>query len=190
MGACPRFSLTSVPYAYHQLFAHCSFDGRPDEIAQFYRWRVQLVEFVTETRLPGARLVVAKFFWRATATDVDPTDCIRIKQLEVFARVGVTENERAKPQRLTLTITVWLSESFENLQDDITRTVNYSAICAVARDFLSEHTHKLIETAVAELAAHLLGTFPIRKVELELCKFVLPDARHVAVMVTREARRK
>ena len=114
-------------------------------------------------------------------------DCISIEQLEVFARVGVTENERAKPQRLTLTITVWPTESFEKLHDDITRTVNYSAICAAAREFVRDRTDNLIETLAAQLASHLLQIFPIRKVCVELRKFVLPDAKHVSVILTRNA---
>lgn len=117
-------------------------------------------------------------------------DCIRVEQLEVFARVGVTADERAKPQRLTVTLTVWPEQAFDVLQDDVTRTVDYSAICVFVRDFLGKQEHKLIETWASELATHLLGAFSIRKIQLELRKFVLPDARHVAVMVTREARRK
>ena len=114
-------------------------------------------------------------------------DHIHIEQLEVFARVGVTENERAHPQRLTLNITVWPTESFEQLQDDITRTVNYSAIGAAAREFVRDRTDKLIETVAAHLASRLLEVFPIQKVQIELRKFVLPDAKHVSVTVTRAA---
>jgi FolB domain-containing protein len=115
------------------------------------------------------------------------TDQIHVEQLEVFARVGVTESERMNPQRLTLSITVWPKESFENLQDDITRATNYSGICAVARDFVAERSARLIETLASELARKLLQSFAIEKVRLELRKFVLPDAEHVAVIVTRVA---
>jgi dihydroneopterin aldolase len=115
------------------------------------------------------------------------TDHIHIEQLEVFARVGVTENERSKPQRLTLSITVWPASGFQDLQDDITRTVNYSAIAVTSCEFLREKPAKLIETSATRLAAHLLKTFPIQKVQLELRKFVLPDAKHVSVSVTRTA---
>lgn len=118
------------------------------------------------------------------------TDRIRVEQLEVFAHVGVTENERAQPQRLTLTLTVWPNEIFENLQDDIGRTANYSAICATAREFLADRAHNLIETLAAQLAVQLLEEFPIQKVEIEVRKFVLPDAKHVAAVVTRSAVRK
>jgi FolB domain-containing protein len=114
-------------------------------------------------------------------------DQIHVEQLEIFARVGVTEGERANPQRLTLTISVWPDKSFENLEDDITQTANYSAICAAVRDFARERSVKLIETMADQLASHLLQIFPIRKVQVELRKFVLPDAKHVSVIVTRRA---
>jgi dihydroneopterin aldolase len=114
------------------------------------------------------------------------SESIRIEQLEIFARVGVTESERAKTQRLTLTITVWPNESFKQLQDDITRTANYSAVCVAAREFVRDRTDKLIETMAAHLASHLLEVFPVQKVQIELRKFVLPDAKHVAVTVTRK----
>lgn len=117
------------------------------------------------------------------------TDCIRVEQLEVFARVGVTDGERANPQRLTLSITAWPTSGFENLQDDITRAVNYSAIAVKAGEFAREHSAKLIETLAAELAAHLLQIFPIQQIEIELRKFVLPDAKYVSVTITRTAGR-
>lgn len=112
-------------------------------------------------------------------------DHIHIEQLEVFARVGVTENERSKPQRLTLSITVWPVSGFQDLQDDISRTVNYSAVAVAACDFLRERPAKLIETSAGQLADRLLQTFPIHKVQLELRKFVLPDAKYVSVSLTR-----
>jgi len=117
----------------------------------------------------------------------DSHDCISIEQLEVFARVGVTESERGFPQRLTLTISVWPDKSFDNLEDDIAQTANYSAICAAARDFTRDSSTKLVETLAAQLASHLLQIFPIRKVCVELRKFVLPDAKHVSVILTRNA---
>lgn len=118
-------------------------------------------------------------------SSADGNDQIHIEQLEVFARVGVTDAERAKLQRLTLTIDAWPVEQFDNLQDDITRATNYSALSVTAREFVAERTDRLIETLVCGLANQLLQTFALRKVRLELRKFVLPEAKHVAVIVTR-----
>ena len=110
-----------------------------------------------------------------------------MKELEVFARVGVTDAERAKLQRLTLTIDVWPVEQFDILQDDITRATNYSALSVTAREFIAERTDHLIETLACGLADKLLRTFALRQVRLELRKFVLPEAKHVAVIITRTA---
>ncbi len=118
---------------------------------------------------------------------VSSADCIRVDQLEIFTRVGVTENERANPQRLTLTMTVWPRRRFDDLEDDIANTANYSAICAVARDFAAAQSDRLIETLAAGLAEKLLQSLAVSKVQVELRKFVLPDAECVAVIVTRTA---
>ena len=112
---------------------------------------------------------------------------IHIEQLEIFARVGVTENERAQPQRLTVTITAWPRVALEELRDDIAQAVNYSTVCAASRDFMRERSYKLIETFATELASHLLKTFPIEQIRIELRKFVVPDTQHVSVTVTRSA---
>jgi 7,8-dihydroneopterin aldolase/epimerase/oxygenase len=114
-------------------------------------------------------------------------DSVHIEQLEIFSRVGVTDNERSNPQRLTLTITAWPKDGFDNIGDDITRAVNYSAFGATSRDFATEHSFHLIETFAVELAQLLLQKFPIRKIRIELRKFVLPNAQHVSVSVTRTA---
>jgi len=114
-------------------------------------------------------------------------DVITIEQLEVWAQVGVMESERAVPQRLSLTISMWPRKNFGSLNDEILQTVNYSAIAASARDFTHNHSTKLIETLAAQLASHLLQSFPVRKICIELRKFVLPDAKYVSVMLTRTA---
>ena len=115
------------------------------------------------------------------------TDRIHIEQLELYARVGVTENERARPQRITLSLTVWPKAAFAKLEDDITRTVNYSELGQCAREFVEKRSAKLIETLASEVAAHLLKEFPLHAVEIELRKYVLPDTKHIAVFVRRAA---
>jgi dihydroneopterin aldolase len=43
----------------------------------------------------------------------------------------------------------------------------------------------LIETLADRLAAHLLKTFPIQRVKIEVRKFALQDAKYVSATVTR-----
>jgi len=112
---------------------------------------------------------------------------IHIEQLKVFARVGVPQTERARRQRLVLNITLWPARDLRDLQDRIAQTVDYSALCRDAKDFLSRQSPKLLETLANDLASHLLLKFPVRKISVEIRKFVLKDAAYASVSVTRNA---
>src|SRR5436309_5181684 len=111
-------------------------------------------------------------------------DRIHIEQLELHGRVGVPDSERAEPQRLIFSVTLW--PKIAELHDDIANTVNYSAVAERVKDFVGHHNYKLIETLAEETAAHLLAQFNLRKVEVEVRKFVLPDANYVSVTAIRE----
>jgi dihydroneopterin aldolase len=116
-----------------------------------------------------------------------PQDCIHIEELEVFGRVGVTENERTGPQRLLLSITVWPQKSFDESGDDIANTVDYSAVCAFARDHVEARPVRLIETLGGTLIQEIMARFPARRVSVEVRKFVVPNTKYVSVSLTRDA---
>jgi dihydroneopterin aldolase len=71
------------------------------------------------------------------------------------------------------------------MQDAVARTVDYSALCQEAKQFLSQRSPKLLETLANDLASHLLRKFRIRKISIEIRKFVLKDAAYASVTVTR-----
>jgi FolB domain-containing protein len=112
---------------------------------------------------------------------------IHIEQLKAFAHVGVPRAERAKRQRLVLNITIWPARDLRDLDDRLARTVDYSALCQDAKNFLSRQSPKLLETLTNDLAAHLLRKFRVRKISVEIRKFVLKDAAYASVTVTRVA---
>ena len=113
-------------------------------------------------------------------------DYIHIEHLEIFAHIGVPDEERASPQRLTFNITFWPTHHAPALADDIARTVNYAAVCAETKTFVQARSDRLIETLADALANHLLDVFEIQKITIELRKFILPEVEFVAVTVTRE----
>jgi 7,8-dihydroneopterin aldolase/epimerase/oxygenase len=114
------------------------------------------------------------------------TDGIHIQALEVFAHVGAPEEERAKSQRLTFDLTLWPMRSHAGVNDDIERAVNYAAVCDETKDFVQGRRDRLIETLADALATHLLECFEIRKITIELRKYILPEVEFVSVTVTRE----
>jgi FolB domain-containing protein len=115
------------------------------------------------------------------------SDFIHVEQLELLARVGVTDTERAAAQRVTVSITMWPSQPLVDLSDKIENTINYSKICDETKAFVRDHSYKLIETLADRLGAYLLEHFAMQKIVIELRKFVLPDTKFVAVTVTRTA---
>lgn len=112
---------------------------------------------------------------------------IHIEQLRVRGRVGVSKAERAKPQRLVLNITVWPARDLRDVKDAVSRTVDYALLCQEAKKYLSSASPKLLETLAKDLTAHLLRKFRIRKILLEIRKFVFKDADYASVTVTRRA---
>ena len=112
-------------------------------------------------------------------------DAILIHELELTGRIGVTAEERAAPQRLLLSLTIWPRASFVQVDDDLGRTIDYAEICAAATAVVSTRSDKLIETLAEAVAAELLQNFPIRLLCLELRKFILPQVKYVAVRITR-----
>jgi dihydroneopterin aldolase len=114
------------------------------------------------------------------------SDHIHIEKLEIFAHIGVPDEERASPQRLTFSISLWPIEEFQHLNDQIARTVDYAAVCEETKTFVQRRSDKLIETLADEVARHLLEVFQIRRIRIELRKYVLPDVEFVSVTVTRD----
>jgi dihydroneopterin aldolase len=109
---------------------------------------------------------------------------IHIEQLKVQAHVGVPADERSQPQRLTINITLWPRAAEQH--DDLESTINYSTVAKVVRNVVRQRHYKLIETVAEEVATELLTQFSLKKVMIEVRKFVLADAEYVSVIAIRE----
>jgi len=114
------------------------------------------------------------------------SDVIRIEQLEVLAHIGVPDEERASAQKLTFNLALFPVRPFSDLKDEVGRAVNYAAVCEEVKKFVGQRRDKLIETLAEALASHLLAAFEIRRITVELRKYVLPQVEFVSVTVTRE----
>lgn len=115
-------------------------------------------------------------------------DVLHLEEIELWARIGVPDAERAQAQRLTVSLTLWPLAGFDSCQDEIGGFVDYSAVVEEVRRIAADRTDKLIETMAEAIAAGLLAAFPIARVRVELRKFILPDVKHVAAILTRERR--
>lgn len=114
-------------------------------------------------------------------------DRILIADLELLARTGVTAEEQAKPQRLTVSLALHPRNPFSGLDDRIENTVDYARVCTAIRSLASQHSGYLIETLAEKIARMVLADFPVLAVELELRKYILPETAFVAVSINRKA---
>ena len=115
-------------------------------------------------------------------------DKIRITDLEVFYCVGITEAERAKPQRLLISVEMAHDFGSAVARDDIAETIDYHAVSKRLLGFGEGCHWQLIETLAADLAAMVIDEFGPLSVTVEVKKFVIPQAAHVSVTVSRAAK--
>ena len=115
-------------------------------------------------------------------------DKIKITDLEVFYQVGVTDEERAKPQRLLVSVEMEHDFTSAISRDNLAETLDYFAIARRLLRFGEDCHWQLIETLAADIAAMLQDEFQAKTVSVEVKKFVIPQAAHVSVALTRPAR--
>lgn len=111
---------------------------------------------------------------------------ISIIDLEVFYRVGVPDEERSQPQRLLLTLEIDFDISRATKSDALTDTIDYFAVSQRLLKFGEGREWKLIEKLAADIADMVLAEFKPQNVTVEIKKFPIPQARHVAISVTKQ----
>ncbi len=115
----------------------------------------------------------------------ETADCIHIRGLELPVRIGVPDEERASWQTLQVDVTLRLLGRFEEMQDDLSSTIDYSAVALDLRALAAVRPRQLIETLAAEMASFLLTEYAIASVTIQLRKRILPGCDYVAVSLTR-----
>ena len=117
-------------------------------------------------------------------------DKIEIKELEIFANHGVFPEENVLGQKFVISATLYTSTRAAGLTDDLTASIHYGEVSQMITRFVQEHTYKLLETVVENLARMLLLTLPsLQKVTLKIKKPWAPvglPLKTVSVEITRE----
>src|ERR1700757_4611148 len=96
---------------------------------------------------------------------------ITIADLEVFYCVGVTDEERAQPQRLLLTVDMDFDFSLAAMSDRITKTIDYFEVAQRLLRFGEGRSWKLLEKLVVNLADAVMSEFHPEAVTVVVKKF-------------------
>ena len=113
------------------------------------------------------------------------SDRILISRLFLETCIGVPDAERAKPQRIAVSVEIEAGLDAAAATDNLRRTVDYEAVARRIKEVAAARPRKLIETLAEELAEAVLAFDGTRSVVLLLEKFILPDADAVAVRIER-----
>jgi dihydroneopterin aldolase len=112
-------------------------------------------------------------------------DTITLRDLEVHYHIGVPDEERVHPQRLLISVEMETDIRRAAAGDDLAHTINYYAVSQRLLGLGRGRSWRLIETLVSEIADLVLREFGARRVHVEVRKFIIPEARHVSVRITR-----
>ncbi len=110
---------------------------------------------------------------------------IAIVDLEVQYCIGLTDEERAKPQRLLLTLDMSVDFSSAAISDRIEKTINYHTVVDELLKFGEGRSWKLLEKLAANIADMVLTRYRPQTIVVEVKKFAIPQARYVSVTLTR-----
>ena len=110
---------------------------------------------------------------------------ISIVDLEVFYCVGVTDEERAVPQRLLISVEMGCDFTLAVISDRVEKTINYFEVTQEILKYGEGRNWKLLERLASNLADLILSRYRPNDVTVEIKKFIIPQARYVSVTLAR-----
>lgn len=113
-------------------------------------------------------------------------DKIVIKELEVDASIGVTEAERARPQRLLITAQLERNLAEAGRADEESATTRYDVVAGLIHQVVAARPRKLIEAVAEDVAQAILSQRHAQAVTVEVKKFTIPHTRCVSVEIRRQ----
>ncbi|HEU4481179.1 MAG TPA: dihydroneopterin aldolase [Actinomycetota bacterium] len=117
-------------------------------------------------------------------------DAIVVEGLRGATRVGVTEEERARPQFVIIDVIVHADLSAPARTDELGDTIDYSTVTSTVAGVLAATEAKLLEHLAHHVAAAMLAFEGVEKVTVEVVKESPPiaeETRRVGVRIERDA---
>jgi dihydroneopterin aldolase len=112
-------------------------------------------------------------------------DQLILSGLELWLRIGCTDEERAFPQRIELDVTLELPLADAGKGDLLAATVDYAQVCALLKNNLEAKTFKLAEAVAEQAAELLLWKHKLSRVTVLVKKRALPGLAWAGVQILR-----
>ena len=117
-------------------------------------------------------------------------DTLRIHNLLASSRIGLTAQERKRPQRVWIDLEIEIDARRAAAADDVRRTVDYARLVALIRRHLRQRAVNLLETVAEDLARLVLRMSAAPRVRIEIRKRALAGIAYAAVSVSRRRGRR
>jgi dihydroneopterin aldolase len=109
---------------------------------------------------------------------------ILLESLEVKADIGFHEFEIGVPQRLLVTVEIWLENGSTPLEDDPTRAWNYDFLRTEVEEIAGSRRYNLQETLAQAIFERVAAFRGIRALRLRMSKpDVYPEAHGVGIEI-------
>jgi len=118
-------------------------------------------------------------------------DRITLTGLAVFGHHGVFAQEKRDGQEFLVDITLWLDLSAAVRSDDLSKTVHYGELAALAERIVAGPSKDLIEAVAGEIADAVMAAYVVHAVEVTIHKPSAPiplTFADVSVTIRRSSR--
>lgn len=113
-----------------------------------------------------------------------------VRGLIAEARIGVSEAERARPQRLRLDLELAVTPPAglgPDFSDDLEEVLDYAELCARLRELCRANRAKLVETLAERIARDCLEDARVERVRVRIEKpDIFADVEGVGVEIERQ----
>ena len=102
------------------------------------------------------------------------TDRILLSQMRFDGRHGVSDEERATVQPFEVDVELYLDLQPAGIDDDLTKTVDYSQVFELCRDLVEATNFRLLETIAEGIAHEILVAHKVAEVVVRVRKLKVP----------------
>jgi len=113
-------------------------------------------------------------------------DRVFLENLRLSCRVGITSEERRKPQEVMVDVSLFLSLKPAAEGQRMDKTVNYKDARRLVLRYASKGEFKLLEALADGLAAHLLEAFDVERVTVRARKAKYSGEPSIGIEVVRD----
>jgi dihydroneopterin aldolase len=116
------------------------------------------------------------------------TDKILISRIDCLAVIGVTAEERALKQRLSIDLEFLTDSRKPGKTDSLKDTVDYAEVAAAVAEVCGKRPYHLIETVAQLIAERVLTDFPtpsVRVLVRKIAPVAEPGVEYVSLEIVR-----